>query len=148
MREEPNDDQLMNAMLFKLQIQVGVRKPARTPVLLSHNLAWFRREFGPDLATPRAIFEDPSRPGRLLNGRDVFPGLIVARAVSMVERIEDAKPRVPCRNQKLQHIRNAIICLCNISDAIPYFASLGNEVVVGIDDQKCSDLFVELQLCQ
>jgi hypothetical protein len=34
--------------------------------------------------------------------------------------------------------------LGNGFDAIPYFASLGNEVVVGIDEEKCSDLFVEL----
>jgi hypothetical protein len=57
-RYEPDDDKLMNAMLFKLQIQVGVGKPARTPVLLSHNVAWLRREFGADLTTPRAVFED------------------------------------------------------------------------------------------
>src|SRR5215470_5262767 len=126
----------MNAMLFKLQIQVGVGKPARTPVLLSHNLAWFRREFGPDLATHVPYSKALRDQVALLNGCDVFPGLIVGRAVSMMERIEDANPHVPRRIQKLQHIRNAIICLCNISDAIPYFASLGNEMVVGIDDQK------------
>ena len=59
-----------------------------------------------------------------------------------MQRIEDAKPRLPRRMQDLQHMRNTIICVRNSLQAIPYFASLGNEVVVRIDHQKCSDLVV------
>ena len=44
-------------------------------------------------------------------------------------------------------MRNTIIGFCNSLQAIPYFASLGNEIVVRIDDEKCSDLFVILQIC-
>jgi hypothetical protein len=40
-------------------------------------------------------------------------------------------------------MRNTMICFCDILTAIPYFAALGNEVVVRIDDEKCSNLFVE-----
>ena len=64
-----------------------------------------------------------------------------------MQRIEDAKPRLPRRSQDLQHMRNTVISLCNSLQAIPYFASLGNEIVVRIDDEKCSDLFVKLQIC-
>ena len=59
MRYEPDDHKLVNAMFFELQIQVGVGKSAGTPVLLSHNVAWLRRELSADLATPGAVFEDP-----------------------------------------------------------------------------------------
>jgi len=44
-------------------------------------------------------------------------------------------------------VRNGIICFCNSLQTIPYFASLGNEVIVRIDDEKCTDLFVNLQIC-
>jgi hypothetical protein len=44
-------------------------------------------------------------------------------------------------------MRNTIICFCNRLQAFPYFASLGNEVVVRIDDEKRSDFIVELQIC-
>jgi len=64
-----------------------------------------------------------------------------------MQRIDDAKLRLPRSIHDLQHMRNAIVCLCNSLQAIPYFASPGNEIVVRIDDQKCSDLFVELQIC-
>ena len=43
-------------------------------------------------------------------------------------------------------MRNTTICFCNSLQAIPYLASLGNEIVIRIDDEKCSDLFVKLQI--
>jgi hypothetical protein len=46
-----------------------------------------------------------------------------------------------------QHVRNAIIGFCNLLDAIPDFASRGNELDVWIDDEKRRDLFAELQMC-
>ena len=38
MCDEPNDDELMNAVLFKLQIQIGVGKATGTPMLRGDNL--------------------------------------------------------------------------------------------------------------
>src|SRR6516225_3917233 len=131
-------------MLFELQIQIRVGKAAGTPMLEGHDiaLARLRLEFAADLAAPRAVSEGLSQPRCLLDGRNVVPGLIVAWAVSMMQRIEDAKPRLPRGIQDPQHIRNTIIRLCNRLQAIPYLASLGNEIVIRIDLKKCSDLLV------
>ncbi len=63
-----------------------------------------------------------------------------------MQRIEDAKLSLPRSVQDLQHMRNTIFCFCNNLRAILYFASLGNEIVVRIDDEKCSDLFVKIQI--
>jgi hypothetical protein len=60
-------------------------------VLLGYNFTWRRHEFGAELATPCAEFEGPVLPCTFLNGRNVFPRLIVARAVAMMHRIEDAE---------------------------------------------------------
>src|SRR5262245_17485711 len=87
------------------------------------------------------------RPGCLLNRSNVLPGLVVARTVSMMQRIEDAKLCLPRNVQDLQHMRNTTIGFRNALQAIPYFASLGNEIVVRIDDEKCSKLFVKLRRC-
>ena len=70
---------LMDAVFFELQIQIGVGEAAGAPMLLDDNFAWLRRELGPKLTTPRAVLECFSRPRRLLNGRNVLPGLVVAR---------------------------------------------------------------------
>jgi hypothetical protein len=59
---------------------------------------------------------------------------------------EDAKLSLARSVQDLQHMRNTIFCFCNNLQAILYFASLGNEIVVRIDDEKCSDLFVKIQI--
>ena len=37
MRYESDDDELMNAMLFELQIQIGIGKAAGTPMLEGHD---------------------------------------------------------------------------------------------------------------
>jgi hypothetical protein len=60
----------------------------------------------------------------------------------MMHGIEDAKLRFPRGIQDLQHMRNAAICFCDSPNAIPYLASLGNEVVIRIDHQKCGHLLV------
>jgi hypothetical protein len=65
-----------------------------------------------------------------------------------MQRIEHAKVRPARGIEHLQHIGNTIICFCDCLQTIPEFASLGNEVVVRIDDEKRSDLFVKLQRFQ
>jgi hypothetical protein len=113
-------------------------------MLQGHDFARLRLELAADLATPRAVFERLIQPGCLLDGRYVLPSLVVAWTVATMQRIEDAKLRLPRSIQDLQHMRNTIICFCNRLQAIPYFASLGNEIVVRIDEEKCSDLFIIL----
>jgi hypothetical protein len=65
----------------------------------------------------------------------------------MMQRIEDAKPRLPCSRQDLQHMRNTIIRFSHNLHALPDLAFIANKIVVRIDDHKCSDLFVELRIC-
>src|SRR5262249_60313306 len=77
MSDESDDDELMDAVLLELQIQICVSEAAGTPMLGGDNLAWLGLELGTDLATPRAVFEALSLPRSLLNGRNVRPGLVV-----------------------------------------------------------------------
>src|SRR6516165_3948989 len=129
-------------MLFELQIQIRVGEAAGTPMLEGHDIARLRLEFAADLAAPGAVFEGLSQPRCLLNGRNVPPGLIVAWTVSMMQRIKDAEPRLSCGIEDLQHIRNTIVRFSDSLQAIPYLASLGNEIVIRIDHKKCRNLFV------
>src|SRR5262249_4143977 len=46
MRNQPDDDELMNAMFIQLQIKVGVGEAAGAPMLLGDNFTWRRHEFG------------------------------------------------------------------------------------------------------
>src|SRR5262245_35419846 len=142
MRDEPDDDELVDAVLLELQIEVRVGEAARAPVLRSDDLARPGLEPGADLAAPRAVFEGLAPPCRLLNGSDVLPGLVVARPVAMVQGIEYPKLRLPCRIEDLQHVRNAIVRFGDRANAVPELAALGNEVVVGIDYQEPGDLLV------
>ena len=110
-------------------------------MFLGHNVTGLRSEFGTNLAAPGAVCEGLSRPGCFLNRRNVLPGLVVTR----MHRIENAQSSPSRSGQQLKHMRDAIIRLCNAFDAIPYFAALRYEIVIGIDDRKCCDPFVKLQ---
>src|SRR5215813_209791 len=111
-------------------------------MLSSDDFAGLGLELGTDLATPRAVFESFMRPSCFLDRRDVLPGLVVAWTVAMMQRIEDAQFRFPRGIQHIQHMRNTAIRFCNSLQAMPYFAALGNEVVIRIDHQERRDIFV------
>jgi hypothetical protein len=51
-----------------------------------------------------------------------------------------AKPRIAVSVEDLQHVRNAVVRFCDAPNAVPYLASLGNEVIIAIDHGKRSDL--------
>src|SRR5262249_42334535 len=123
----------MDAVLLELQIEVGVGEAAGAPVLLSYNFTTLWCELGAELAAPCAEFEALVFPCALLNGRNVFPRLVVARAVAMMHGIEDSELRLARGMEDFQHVRNAVIRFGNGLDAGPDLAALGNEVVVGID---------------
>src|SRR6516225_1974088 len=119
MRDESDNNELMNAKLLELQIQIGVGKATGTPVLQGHDVAHLRCELAADLATPGPVLEGLMRPGCLLDGSNVLPGLVVALTVSMMQRIENAQPRLPRSIQDLQHVRNTIIRFCDSLQAVP-----------------------------
>src|SRR6202035_4226697 len=89
-RDESRDNDLMDAVFLELQIQIRVGETTGTPMFLGNDFARLRHELVADLAAPGAVFEGLSRPGCLLNGRNVLPSFVVARAVSMMQSVEDA----------------------------------------------------------
>src|SRR5262245_56282423 len=119
MRYLSYDDELMDAVLLELQIQICVGKATGTPMLCGDNLAWLGRELGANLTAPCAAFEALVHPCCLLNGRHVLPRLVVAGAVSMMHRIEDPKLRLPCGIQNLKHMGYAVIRFCDSPNAVP-----------------------------
>jgi hypothetical protein len=52
MCDEPDDDELMDAVVLELQIQISVGEATGTPVLRGDNLAWLRVELGTVKWTP------------------------------------------------------------------------------------------------
>jgi len=111
-------------------------------MLTDDNFTRRRHEFGAELAAPRAVFEGFVLPRRLLNRSDVRPCLVVAWTVAMMHSVEYSQLRLPRGTQDPQHVGNAVVRLGHGFDTRPDLAAVGDEVVVGIDDQKCGDLLV------
>src|SRR5215510_2056462 len=85
---QADHDQLMNAVLLELQIEVGVGKAAGAPVLLSDDFSRSRRELIAKGPAPGAVGEYLRAGARLLDRGPKFPGLVVAGAPAMVWREE------------------------------------------------------------
>src|SRR5262249_35053602 len=145
--DQPDDDELMDAVLLELQVKVGVGEAAGAPMLRGNDLTRLRDELGAELAAPSAIFEALPLPSCLLNWRNVFPRLIVARTVAVMHGVEDPKFRLARGIQDLQHVWNAVVRFGDGFDAWPDLAALGNEIVVWIDYQKGSDLLFIVYCC-
>src|SRR5262245_7769034 len=101
-------------------------------MLEGHNIARMRYEFAADFAAPRSVLEGLVQPRGLLNGRDVLPGLVITRTVSVMQRIEHAQSALPRRVQDLHHMRDAVVRFSDRLHAIPQLATLGDEVVVRV----------------
>src|SRR2546430_13694750 len=96
-------------MLLELQIQIRVSESARAPMLLGHDLARQGLESAPNLATPRAEFKGLALPGCPLDRCDVFPALVVAGTVAVMQRIEYAQLCLARGIQDLNHVRDALV---------------------------------------
>jgi hypothetical protein len=136
----------MDAMFLELQIQICVGETTRTPMLEDHGVTGLGLELLTDLTSPRAVFERLTRPGSLLDGRDILPRLVVAGTVATMQRIENTKFRRARCIQDLEHIGNTIIRFGHSLQVRPEFATFGNEIVVRINDEKCSDFSDKLQI--
>src|SRR5262249_36958204 len=96
--DQPNDNELMDAVLLELQIQVRVGETTGTPMLLRKDFAWLSCELAANLATLSVVFKSRYYPSRILNVRNELPILVVARTITMMHCIEDPKPRLPRRS--------------------------------------------------
>src|SRR5262245_14453648 len=108
-------------------------------MLEGHHISGVRCEFAADLAAPRAVLEGLALPRGLLHWRDVRPGLVVTRTVSMMQRIEHAQSGLARGVQDLHHMRDAVVGFSDRLHAIPKLASLGDEIVVRVDHEKRGD---------
>jgi hypothetical protein len=64
-RNEADDDESMNPVVLQLEVEIGVREAAGTPVLVGHDVAGLGLEPGVEFGTPRPVFKN-LRPPRCL----------------------------------------------------------------------------------
>jgi hypothetical protein len=70
-------------------------------MLLSDNLTSPGLELRTELATPGTVLEALCSPGRPLDGRNVLPGLVVARTVSMMQKTGSFAFRAALRTRSM-----------------------------------------------
>jgi hypothetical protein len=97
-REHSYHDDLFDAALLELEVEVGIAKSVMAPMLLDYNIAWLGYELEMPVAAPRALSEDGFALGGELPRAGMTPSIITAvtpltvRAVKL-RRLRDAPPR-------------------------------------------------------
>src|SRR5208282_1693067 len=107
-------NQLVDAMLLKLEIQVCVRETAGAPVFLRNHFAGQWREFFAKGSAPGSCSEDASFVGEFLNGCDVLPALdfILGPQVSVMRCEEDPYACGTGGQKDGKHVRYALNRFC------------------------------------
>jgi hypothetical protein len=132
---------------LKLQIPIRIGETTGTPKLEGHDFARLRLELAADLATPTCRIRS-SCATTLPSGR----ARCTSKSRSRPDGIDDAAHRTreapPCAQlpglAKCEEY-NRFLLQQSLSD--PILCRPRNEIVVRIDDEKYSDLFVKLQIC-
>src|SRR5262249_43058035 len=128
--QQSHDDRVTDAMLLELQIEIGVGETALSPMLADDDIAVARREIGMKLTTPRRLRERMASHDAPLSGIDVPPALVVALFPLAMRNDEDSNACSPdCRVYRME-IREQSDFLCDLLQARPQEATLGQEVVV------------------
>jgi len=98
-REHSYHDDLFDAALLELEVEVGIAKSVMAPMLLDYNIAWLGYELEMPVAAPRALSEDGFALGGELPRAGMTPSIITAvtpltvRAVKL-RRLRDAPRRL------------------------------------------------------
>src|SRR5262245_3763965 len=153
MRDESDDNELMNAVLPELQIQIGVGKAAGTPMLEGHDVAHLRCELAADLATPGPVLEGLMRPGCLLDGSNA-PYFRAASRVRSPPRSCSPRPTAPGLGQPAG-ARAAGMVQTRVTLAWPQLCSRSSRtqrrsarIVASGDPQKCYPKRADFEPCR
>src|ERR1700722_8927004 len=87
--EQPHENDVADAMLFQLQIEIGVREPARGPMLFDDDVAVLWREIRVPISAPFASRKTMPFDDGKVSRAWMAPGLVVARLPPAVRHDEN-----------------------------------------------------------
>src|ERR1700722_1295007 len=129
--EQPHENDVADAVLFQLQIEIGVREPARGPMLFDDDVAVLWGEIRVPVSAPFASRKTmPFHDGKLSRAW-MAPGLIVARPPPTVRHDEhpDTSPS-HCAADGPQIVEKSHLGR-NLFDTWPDLSFFRKEIVIG-----------------
>src|SRR5262245_34252752 len=126
--EEPDDDDMTDAVLLQLHVEVGIGEAALPPVLPDDNITVARREIGMELASLRSLRERVAFHDAPLGGIDVLPALVVALFPLAMWDDEDTNAGRPGSGVDRAQVVEQTLFFRDLLEARPKKAALGQEV--------------------
>ena len=147
-RHHSRHDDLFDAALLQLEVEVGIGKSVLAPMLLDHNVARLRYEFGMPFAAPHAFPEDGFVIGRSLPRAGMTPSVIIALAPPHVGNVEHHDTGAARRLDEHAQMRQQFDGLGDRLGLRPQLAPVAQQVIVRIDEQQSGPLRGIITQCQ
>src|SRR6516225_9987729 len=130
------DDDLLDAALLEVEVEVGVGKAVLAPMLLDHDVARLRCELRMPFAAPRAFRKDGASVGQNLQWARMTPSVIIPLAPASVRHVEYCNAYAARGFEERAQMRQQFHRLGNCLEVRPEFAPVAQEIVIRIDEQQ------------
>src|SRR5579863_10127152 len=127
---------MSDPVLFELHVKIRVCKAALPPVLMDDDVTFSRREIAMELAAPTSLGERMPQHDSLLSRIDEMPGLVVPQLPLAMRNNENTNTDGTYDGIDGAQVRQKADRFRDLLETRPHEAALGQEVVVGINDQQ------------
>src|SRR5271167_3409971 len=129
-------DDLFDAALLELEIEVGTGKSILAPMLLDHDVARLGYEFRMPLAAPDALPEDGFAIDQGLPRARMTPSIVITLAPPPVRDVENHDACAAGGLDERAQMRQQIHGFGDLLDLGPQLAAIAEQVIIGIDEQQ------------
>ena len=139
-RQQTDHDDVFDAVLFELLIEIGVGKAALGPMLLDDDVAFLGHEVRMPFTAPGSFGKSlPFTRGDLAWVR-VSPLSVITRLPAMVRHDEELNLcSAHCRNDPAQMIEK-VFFLGDLFEQGPKLAAFAEKIIVGVDEQQAGSV--------
>ena len=135
-RRHANEDDLLDAALLEVEVEVSISNAVLAPMRLDHDVARLRCQFRMPLTAPGAFCEDGASVGQNLQWARMPPSVIIALAPARVRDVEYCNAYAARGLEECAQMRQQVNRLGDRSDLRPEFAPIAQEIVIRIDEQQ------------
>src|SRR4051812_5498217 len=143
--QQPDNDDVTDAVLLQLLIEIRVREPALSPVLRDDDIAVLRGKIRMPLSAPFASRETMAAHDSNLGRVGMTPGFIVSWLPAAKGHDENLHAGMARRVTDGFQVIEKLYLARDVLDARPDFSAFRKEIIIGLDEQeRCRCLAVRL----
>ena len=139
-RQQTDHDDVFDAVLFELLVEIGVGKAALGPMLLDDNVAFLRHEVRMPFAAPGSLGKSLPFTRGDLAWVWVSPLSVITRLPAVMRHDEKLNFSSAHRRNDLAQMVEEMLFLGDLFEQGPKLAAFAEKIVVGVDEQQAGSV--------